>query len=360
MQSTPRRGRLRSVRLLAALCAATLLAASACALDPADVGTALTDARADPDVSGRVSITGSSTVEPISVRVTEAFRAQNDEVDMSVEGPGTGDGFQTFCAGDADIAGASRPIKDEELELCDEAGIEVIELRIGLDGVVVVTAPDNPVECLTFPDLYALLGPEARGISRWRQAEPLARELGSDSDLPDETLVIVGPGEESGTFDSFLELALADLTEARVEAGALEPGTEVSVRGDYSATANDNAIVSSVAAEPGGLGWVGFAFADQSDGVRAVPIAAEPGGDCVAPSAETVRDGSYPISRPLFIYVSAQRAADRPAVAAVVDFYLAGLDDFVTAADYVTLDADAAAATRERWAERVTGPVEGG
>ncbi|HEX7133946.1 MAG TPA: substrate-binding domain-containing protein [Iamia sp.] len=334
--------------LAIALTALALLGA-ACGNDNSDKNAELTSARADTTVSGSVSITGSSTVEPVSSLAGEAFRGQNGRVDVSVDGPGTGDGFEIFCEGGVDITGASRPIKPEEQERCTAAGVEAIELAIGLDGVAVITSPDNPVECLTFADLYALIGVEAVGIDSWAEAEDLAGELGSTTTLPDERLVLTGPGEESGTYDAFIEIVLEAAAEPRLEAGSITEEEAATTRADYAASADDNTIVEGVAADTGGLGWVGLPFAEETDDVAILPIAAEPGDPCVAPDRETVQDGSYPISRPLYIYVSAE-AAERPAVAAFVDFYLAGLADLLELTGYVA--SPEPSATLARWEAR--------
>lgn len=338
-------------RPLAIVVTALALLGAACGNDNSDLSGDLTSARADTTVSGRISITGSSTVEPISTLVGEAFRGQNGKVDTSVEGPGTGDGFERFCDGEADITGASRPIKPEELETCLAAGVEPIELMVGLDGVAVITSPDNDVDCLTFADLYGLVGVEAEGVERWEDGSEIAAELGSTTTLPDERLVLTGPGEESGTYDAFIEIVLEAAAEPRVEAGAVTEEEAATARPDYASSADDNSIIESVASDPGGLGWVGLSYAEQSGAVRLLPVAAEPGDPCVAPTRETVQDGSYPISRELFVYVSA-RAAERDEVAAFVDFYLAGLADFVADTDYVPQPDPAA--TVARWEARET------
>lgn len=340
------------MRRTLAIVVAALVLAAACGNDNSDVAGDITTARADTTVAGRVDVTGSSTVEPISTLVGEAFRGQNGNVDTSVEGPGTGDGFERFCGGDADITGASRPIKPEELEACADSDVEVIELAIGLDGVAVITSPDNDVACVTFADLYGLIGVEAEGVDRWDEAAEIAGELGSTTSLPETRLVLTGPGEESGTYDSFIEIVLEAAAEPRVADGTITEEEAATPRPDYASSADDNSIIENVAGDPGGLGWVGLSYAEQSGDVRLLPVAAEPGGDCVAPSRETVQDGRYPISRQLYIYVSAE-AAERDEVAAFVDFYLAGLADFLGETDYVA-QADPEA-TVARWEARETG-----
>lgn len=339
---------------LAAVATALLLSAAACGGNDNTDEAAETDATvANTEVSGSVSISGSSTVEPISTAVAEAFRAQAPDVDVTVEGPGTGDGFEKFCSGETDISDASRPIKEEEIAACEEGGVEFIELEVGIDGISVITHPDNPVECLSFADLYALIGPEAEGTSTWADASELAGELGSTTELPDENLVITAPGQESGTYDSFIEIVLEGAAEPRVESGDITEDEAATTRTDYSASANDNTIIEGVAAEAGGLGWVGFAFADQAEGVKLMPISEEPGGDCVEPTSETIQDGSYPISRSLYIYVNKAKAEENEALTTFVDFYLEGLTGFVEGADYIALSDDAP--TKELWEAKTTG-----
>lgn len=319
-------------------------------------GSGLDVPPADTEASGSVAVSGSSTVEPISALVAEEFMAQNGDVAITVDGPGTGDGFELFCAGDVDVADASRPIKAEEVRACEAAGIDFIELPVGVDGLSVVTSASNPIACLNMLDLYALTGPESEGIETWDEAEVLARELGSDTDLPSSHLIVTAPGPESGTFDSFVELVLDPITEQRVEAGVLDEALVGTARADYAAQPDDNAILTTVAADPGGLAWAGFAFVDQAEDVHPVPIAVEPGDECVAPTVDTIQDGTYPIGRTLFIYVNAAEAERNDGLRAFVNFYLGGLDTFVTTSDYVPLaDPDL---TRQRWEQRTTGSAE--
>ena len=323
-----------------------------------DEGGGSTDApTANTEVSGSIVISGSSTVEPISALVREEFIAQNGDVEISVDGPGTGDGFELFCAGETDISNASRAIKEEEMAACEAEGIEFIELKVGIDGLSVITNEANPLECLSFQDLYALVGPESEGFESWTDASALAGELGSTTEFPDENLVVTAPGTESGTFDSFVELVIEKAGEARVESGDITEDEVAAARDDYTPQPDDNAIIESAQTEPGGLGWVGFAFADQAEGVKLMPVTAEPGGECVAPTSETIQDGTYPISRSLFIYVNKAKATENKALAAFVDFYLEGLTGFVEASDYVPLSDDAE--TVDAWTNMTVGTREG-
>ena len=293
-----------------------------------------------------VVVSGSSTVEPISIAVAEVYSEQSPDVSISVDGPGTGDGFELFCQGLTDINDASSKIKDEQIEECAAHGVEFIELQIANDGIAVLTNQANDaVECLTFADLYALTGPESQGVDRWNEAEPLAHELGSDTDLPDLPLDIVGPGEESGTFASYVELVIEEFNEER-EADA-------TTRPDYQASGDDNVILQGIQGSPTSLGWVGFAFAAGAEGVKLLPV---DGGDgCVTPTPETIADGTYPVSRPLYIYVNAAKAETNAALTEYVDAYLHDAIGSVSDVGYVDLAPEDLAETRERWASRTTG-----
>lgn len=297
-------------------------------------------------VSGSIAVSGSSTVEPISTGVAELLKETNPGFNYTVEGPGTGDGFKRFCAGETDISDASRTIKaDGEADVCAANGVEYVELQIAYDGITVMTSPeDSAVECLSFVDLYALIGPESTGFTTWNAAQALATELGSNVTFPNVSLDITGPGEESGTFDSFVELVIKPIADAR--------GKDDTTRPDYVASANDNTIIEGISGSPSSLGWVGFAFAEENkDKVSEISISKEPGGDCIAPTTETISDGTYPISRSLYIYVNKAKAAANPAVAAYVDYYLADgtISTVLETVPYVNLPANALAATRSAW-----------
>lgn len=344
----------RSLRpLVHAVAALASLALVAC-------GTGYDDSMFDLDVpdvdataSGVIDVSGSSTVEPVTALVAEELMLQTDRVSVSVDGPGTGDGFELFCDGDVEVANASRPIKAEEIATCEDNGIEFIELLVGIDGLSVIAAESNPLECLTFHDLYALVGPESEGFGSWGRAAELASALGSDTAFPGGNLVVTAPGAESGTFDSFIELVIEPVAEERVASGDLPEEEVSSVRDDYAAQPNDNAIIEAVGSDPGGIGWAGFAYAVEAQGVRLVPIAEAPGEPCIEPTAETIQDGSYPISRELYVYVNADAARTNSGLAAFIDFYLGGLEVFVETSGYIAL-ADPSE-TLAAWEQRRTG-----
>jgi phosphate transport system substrate-binding protein len=337
--------------------AAVALTFAACGSDDEDAASAAGTGTAE----GEILITGSSTVAPISSLVADVFNDEGSPANITVDDPGTGDGFAAFCEGDADIADASRPIKPEEADACAEAGIEFIELEIAFDGITVLTSPDNDaVECVSLGDLYALFGPESEGFDSWSDGAEIAAALGSESDLPDAELAITAPGTESGTYDAFAELALTEPAEARVEAGAITEDQVGTLRADYSSQADDNAIISGIEGSESSLGFVGFSFAEGA-GDQVKELEVDGGDGCVGPSIETIADGSYPISRSLYIYVSTASIDEKPAVGEYVDFYLddATLGDLVTEAGYVPLPADRVSAVQERWEAGTTGAAAG-
>lgn len=338
-----------------AVFAALTIVAAACSDDEGgdDTGatgaTEPTGATGGTAVEGSIVISGSSTVQPISTVVAETFNATNPDVSISVDGPGTGDGFVLFCDGEIDIADASRPIDEEEVAACEANGIEYAELEVAFDGITVMTNPENSdVNCLNLGDLYALFGPESEG-GNWSDANALAAEVGGNGGFPDAELQITAPGTESGTYDAFLDLA--GIEDLALERGLSEDDA-AALRSDstYQPSPDDNVIIQAMAGSPSALGFVGFAFA-QSAGESIKEIEVDGGEGCVAPSAETIADGSYPLSRSLFIYVNTAKVAESPALAAYVDYYLSdeSLTGLVSQVGYIPLPADRADATRSAW-----------
>ena len=333
----------RWMRLSALLLGVALVAGACSGDDDGNGGTS------GEELGGSVVISGSSTVEPISIAVAEKFNDLHPEVDIPVDGPGTGDGFELFCQGEVDINDASSKISDEQIASCEANGIEFIELQIANDGITIMTNEANDeIECLSFADLYALTGPESQGVDNWNDAAKLAKELGSTTDLPDAPLRVVGPGEESGTFSSYVDLVIKSFSEDRDEVDTTRP--------DYQASGDDNVIIQGIQGSDTSLGWVGYAFAKEADGVKIIPVKEEAGGECIEPTDETIADHTYPVSRPLFIYVNRATAEESPALEAFVEFYLSdeGIGS-VSEVGYVDLADEDLEATRGLWEARTAG-----
>ena len=273
------------------------------------------DAADDPyALSGMVMIDGSSTVFPISEAMAEEFQIANSGVRVTVGISGTGGGFKKFCGGETDISDASRQIKDTEIELCAENGIEAIEIPVAWDGLTVVRNPANDwATCMTVDELKRVWQPGS-SITRWNEIRP---------EWPDEEIKLYGPDTDSGTFDYF--------TEAIV-------GEEDASRDDYTASADDNVLVVGVEGDRGSLGYFGFAYYEESSDVLGA-VAIDNGAGCVLPARETIENGTYaPLSRPMFIYTKAQ-AIQKPQVRAFLEFYLANSTTLVPEVGYVPLAA---------------------
>ncbi len=273
----------KSLSLLAGVLALTLAACSGGGGDTTAGDTAATDGGSG--VSGDVLIDGSSTVFPISEAMAEEFMNANSDVRVTVGVSGSGGGFKKFCAGETDISNASRPIKESEIEICEENGIEFIELPVAYDGVSVVVHPNNDwVECLKPEELGKMWEPAAEGeIAKWNQIR---------DEFPDQDLALYGPGTDSGTYDYFTDATT---------------GEEGESRGDYTASEDDNVIVQGVSTDEGGLGFFGFAYYEENKDALKVVSIENSEGECIVPSEESIADGTYnPLSRPIFFYVNTQ------------------------------------------------------
>ncbi len=306
-----------------------------------------------PDgLTGSISISGSSTVEPISSLVAELFNDPNPDVEIKVEGPGTGDGFELFCQGEIDIADASRQIEDEEATACDDGGIAYQELEVALDGITVMVNSASSIQCLTTADLYAIFGPESGGIDTTTDANVLSEQVGGVGDIPAQDLEVTAPGEESGTYDAFLDLA--GIEDTAIANGVAEEDA-ASLRPGYQSSPNDNVIIQAMESSPNAIGFVGFAFAEEAgDAVQEVAIDA--GDGCVAPTKDTIADGSYPLSRSLFIYPNVETASEDEALSAFVDYFLTedGLVTAVEEAGYIALPTERQDAARSAWESAVS------
>ena len=285
-------------------------------------------------VSGDITIQGSSTVLPITQAAAELFAEENPEARIQVGGAGTSDGFEAFCQGDTQISDASRPIDvAEEVPVCEENGVDFIEIPVAFDGISVVANSENDFATdVTTEELKTMWEPAAEGqITQWSQVR---------SEWPDEELSLYGPGTESGTYEFFNESIVGNEEEVN--------------RSDYEASEDDNVLVQGVAGDQNALGYFGYSYYENNrDSLKALAL------DGVKPSAETIRSGEYGLSRPLFIYVSTQALQDNPAVQPFVDFYLSdqNLDRLVEAARYVTLPGSLSDESRTQYEDQTTGTV---
>jgi phosphate transport system substrate-binding protein len=250
-------------------------------------------------LSGEIRIDGSSTVGPLTERIAEDFQGANPDVRVSVGTSGTSGGFEKFCAGETAINDASRAIEGPEKKACQEGGVQYEEVQVANDALTVVVNTENPVTCMTIDQLSEVWN-KGSTVDSWDQIKDLDAEYS-------ETLDLFGPGTDSGTFDYFTEAV---------------NGEEGVQRTDYNNVGeDDNATVTGVSGSPGGMGYFGFSFfQENSDVLKALEV---DGGDgCVAPSEETVQDGTYtPLGRPLFIYPS-DEALQEEVVRAFVEYYV--------------------------------------
>jgi phosphate transport system substrate-binding protein len=277
--------------------------------------------------SGQIKIDGSSTVAPLITLVAEDFQIANPGTTVTVGTSGTGGGFEKFCAGETDMANASREIKDSERELCQKAGIEVIEIIVGNDALSLLVHPKNDwATCLTVEQVKTMWGPEAEGkINNWNQI---------DSSFPARALSLFGAGTDSGTFDYFTKEINGD---------------EGSSRTDYNPSEDDNVTISGVKGDLGAFGYAGFSYLEENrDKVKGIEV--DGGAGCVEPSTKNVQNGTYtPLARPLHVYVN-KAAAARPEVKAFFAFMQNNLDALTVEALFIPLNEEQKKEEAEKFA----------
>lgn len=266
-----------------------------------------------------IRIDGSSTVFPITEAMSEEFQtSQRGKVRVTVGISGTGGGFKKFCRGEIDVQNASRPISPNELKVCAEKGIKFIEIPIAFDATAVVVNPKNTwLSSIKVSELKKLWEPEAQGkILYWDQINP---------EWPHEKIKLFGAGADSGTFDYF--------TEAIV-------GKAKSSRGDYTASEDDNTLVTGVFGDKNAIGYLPMAYYEENlDKLKALAVVNDLAKNTqpVLPSSKTVKDGTYdPLSRPVFIYVRGE-SLEKPEVLEFVKFYILNSPLYVPEVKYVAL-----------------------
>ena len=276
-------------------------------------------------LSGNIRIDGSSTVAPLSSIAAEEFQGENPDVSVTVGTAGTSGGFEKFCVGETDANDASRQIEPEEKKICAENGIDYEEVQVANDALSVIVNPNNPLTCITVDSLNQIWDKDS-AVDSWGDVD------GLDQDVGDEAMELFGPGSDSGTYDYFTEAV---------------NGEEGVIRTDYNSIGeNDNAAINGVAGDEWAMAYVPYSFVEEAgEQVKALEI---DGGDgCVAPTVETVQDGSYtPLGRPLFIYPSAE-ALKRPEVVGFMQYCIDNQADLTTAAVFVPMTEEQASESQQ-------------
>lgn len=287
---------------------ATVLLASALILT-ATSGTASAQ-------SGRdyIYIVGSSTVYPFSTVVAERFGRSSEFKTPKVESTGSGGGLKLFCDGVGvdypDVTNSSRAIKQSEVDSCASNGVtDIVEVRIGYDGIVIANALGSPHMSLSRDDIFLALAKEVPGANEGELiANPHQTWADVNPDLPATRIEVLGPPPTSGTRDAFVELAMEGGCKSVPWIEVLKSTDKDSyksvchtIREDgafVEAGENDNLIVQKLEANPDAFGIFGFSFLDQNtEKVKGAQV------DGVAPTFDAIADGDYPVSRPLFFYV---------------------------------------------------------
>jgi phosphate transport system substrate-binding protein len=288
-----------------------------------------------------IKVDGSSTVFVVSEAVAEEFQKAHGGLRVTVGQSGTGGGFQKFCRGETDVSDASRPIQAAEIAACKAAGINFFEIPIAYDGIAIVTHPKASwINDITVAELKKLWAPDAQGkVMRWNQVR---------AGWPDREIHLYGAGVDSGTYDYFTE---ATVGKARAS------------RGDFTSSEDDNVLVQGVAGDELALGFIPFAYYGENTGrLKLIPVdngKAEDGNGPIAPSLESIRNGTYqPLARPLFIYAS-EKSLARPEVQQFVDFYVAKVGTLAEEVGYVELGAEAYKLVADHFKARRPGTLFG-
>lgn len=304
----------------------------------------------------QIRIVGSSTVYPFTTTVAENFGKTSGMKTPVVESTGTGGGMKLFCSGAGedtpDMTNASRRIKKSEFEDCAKNGVtDIVEVKIGFDGLTIAASKDAPAMKLTKQQVFMALAKQVPDADGKLVDNPYKMWSDIDASLPAAKIEVLGPPPTSGTRDSFMELAMEpgaakfkSLEELKkADAKAFEAVWK-SMREDggyVEAGENDNLIVQKLQANPAALGIFGFSFLEENAStIKGLEV------DGIAPSYETVATGEYKMARPLYIYVKKQHVGVVPGVAEFVAEYVSdkalGADGYLADKGLITLpEADA-------------------
>ncbi len=282
----------------------------------------------------QVQVAGSSTVLPYASIVAEAFGANTDFPTPVVESGGSSAGLKRFCQGvgteHTDVANASRKIRDKEIKACAENGVtDIIEVRIGYDGIVFASQIDGPAyTAFTQSDIFNALAPKVM-VDGQLVDNPHTQWADFNADLPAADILAFIPGTKHGTREVFEEKVIAvgceetgamaammaaGMSEDDAEDACLEvrtDGRSVDIDGDYTET------LASIDANSNGIGVFGLAFYENNtDKLKVATMAG------VAPSTQTIATGTYPVSRPLFFYVKKAHIGVIPGLKEYAQFFV--------------------------------------
>ena len=267
-----------------------------------------------------IRMDGSSTVYPLMAVTAKYFEATTSgKAGISIGISGTGGGFEKFCKGETDVSNASRAINATEAANCAKNGVAYTEIQVANDGLAVVVNPKNPLTCIKMSELKTMWAP-ATGRSGPGKAKTWGDVIAGNTT---GDLKLYGAGSDSGTFDSF---------------NTFVHNQSATSRTDYQATENDNVTVKGVAAETNAIGYYGLSYAEENKGVnKALEI--DKGAGCVKPTEATVQDGTYAMSRPLYVYVK-NSSAQKAVIKQFFSFYLENQQQIATDALFVHLKKD--------------------
>lgn len=295
-----------------------------------------------------IRIVGSSTVYPFTTTVAEQFGKKTGAPTPIVEATGTGGGIKMFCEGAGedtpDAVNASRPMKDAEKETCAKNGITPIEVKIGIDAIVLAMAKEHDDMVISTRDIYHALAKyrlidgefiENAAVT-WKDIHP---------SLPNHKIEVLGPPPTSGTRDSFVELVMEKECKAEIEEAGLtvseadEKTYCKSMREDgafIEAGENDNLIVQKLQANPTAMGIFGYSFLEENAAIVKGAIIND-----VSPEYDSIQSGEYPISRPLFVYFKKEHIGTIPNLQEFIDEYqnedAIGEDGYLTEKGLISL-----------------------
>jgi phosphate transport system substrate-binding protein len=272
-------------------------------------------------VSGDIITAGSSTVFPLSERMAERFQQEGYSGRITIDSIGSGAGYSRFCeAGETDIANASRPIRESEVESCRAIGREPLEFRVGTDALAVVVSSANDfVTDVTLEELALIFG----GVNSWSEVR---------SEWPNQPILRFIPGTDSGTFDYFVEEVYDSNEETILAASNLQLSED------------DNVLVQGIQGSPYAIGFFGYAYYVENRGTLTILDI-----NGVEATDESVEDGSYAFARPLFIFSTAEIMQAKPQVAAFINFYLSYVQEEVVSVGYFPASEDALNLAKFRW-----------